>query len=347
MTDAVQNTPPADPSAAVAPEAQCLLRVLEGPSLQANAEILLAGARITIGSDPERASVVLANDIQVSRMHAYLQFEGDTYVVYDSESVSGTFVNEKPLQTGHPLVAGDRIRIGSTVLTFVRKRSWGTRVTNWKEMAPELILVAVVLAVVAGVVLAFPPQTETALPDLVTQAAKSVLPRKGKSVFVDWTERSFEEDTPVDKDLALLHYRRATRSFDNITLDPANAFSAILEMRRAKAYAWGETDALKQPFRADKADEVITNCQNHLRFQLKKYVAAYNQALGIGDVEQAAFCCRRVMTMFQDRFSEDKAVEYALFERRLRLLEGRVTLSEDLRSKLYYPSVAAADSGPS
>lgn len=344
MTDAVQNTPPADPSAAVAPEAQCLLRVLEGPSLQANAEILLAGARITIGSDPERASVVLANDIQVSRMHAYLQFEGDTYVLYDSESVSGTFVNEKQLQTGHPLVAGDRIRIGSTVLTFVRKRSWGTRVTNWKEMAPELILVAVVLAVVAGVVLAFPPQTDTVLPDLVTQAAKSVLPRKGD--FVDWAERSFEEDTPVDKDLALLHYRRATRSFDNITLDPANAFSAILEMRRAKAYAWGETDALKQPFRADKADEVITSCQNHLRFQLKKYVAAYNQALGIGDVEQAAFCCRRIMTMFQDRFSEDKAKEYAYFEARLRRLEGRVTLSEDLRAKLYYPQGAAA-AGPS
>lgn len=86
---------------------------------------MLSGLRVTIGSDPEQASVVLANDIQVSRMHAYLQLEGDSYVVYDSESVSGTFVNEKALQTGHVLVAGDRIRIGGTVLTFVRKRTWG------------------------------------------------------------------------------------------------------------------------------------------------------------------------------------------------------------------------------
>jgi ribosomal protein L40E len=58
----------------------------------------------------------------VSRIHADIRVEGDTYFIEDRGSSNGTYVNHSPLLTGnrHRLRAGDRISLGKgDLMTFI------------------------------------------------------------------------------------------------------------------------------------------------------------------------------------------------------------------------------------
>lgn len=58
----------------------------------------------------------------VSRVHADIRIEGDTYYVEDTGSSNGTYVNHAPLQKGnrHRLRTGDRIALGKgDLVTFI------------------------------------------------------------------------------------------------------------------------------------------------------------------------------------------------------------------------------------
>jgi hypothetical protein len=58
----------------------------------------------------------------VSRVHADIRIEGDTYYVEDTGSSNGTYVNHAPLQKGnrHRLRSGDRIALGKgDLVTFI------------------------------------------------------------------------------------------------------------------------------------------------------------------------------------------------------------------------------------
>lgn len=58
----------------------------------------------------------------VSRIHADIRVEGDTYFIEDQGSSNGTYVNHSPLLTGnrHRLRAGDRISLGKgDLMTFI------------------------------------------------------------------------------------------------------------------------------------------------------------------------------------------------------------------------------------
>jgi hypothetical protein len=57
-------------------------------------------------------------DAALSRRHARIRFDGDSYVVEDAGSSWGTFVNGTKVKS-HVLSNGDRIRLGSHVLLFV------------------------------------------------------------------------------------------------------------------------------------------------------------------------------------------------------------------------------------
>ena len=60
----------------------------------------------------------------VSRVHANIRVEGDTYFIEDLGSSNGTYVNHKPLMTGnrHRLRFGDRISLGKgDLMTFIFK----------------------------------------------------------------------------------------------------------------------------------------------------------------------------------------------------------------------------------
>lgn len=62
------------------------------------------------------------NDPEISRHHAALTFNGQTFLVRDLGSMNGTFVNEVRLapEQDHPLQAGDIVRVGRTSMRFVR-----------------------------------------------------------------------------------------------------------------------------------------------------------------------------------------------------------------------------------
>ena len=60
----------------------------------------------------------------VSRIHANIRVEGDTYFIEDLGSSNGTYINHKPLLTGnrHRLRCGDRISLGKgDLMTFIFK----------------------------------------------------------------------------------------------------------------------------------------------------------------------------------------------------------------------------------
>lgn len=56
-------------------------------------------------------------DINCSRLHAYIVFEDYRHVLYDAGSLNGTYVNGRTTQK-HTLRFGDEIKIGSTLLLY-------------------------------------------------------------------------------------------------------------------------------------------------------------------------------------------------------------------------------------
>ena len=74
--------------------------------------------RLTIGRD-DSVDVSLADDEQVSRVHAELELIGGSWVVVDDGlSTNGTFVNDERVGSRRRLADRDLIRIGDTGLLF-------------------------------------------------------------------------------------------------------------------------------------------------------------------------------------------------------------------------------------
>jgi pSer/pThr/pTyr-binding forkhead associated (FHA) protein len=76
----------------------------------------LTGGVLRIGRDPVN-DLVLADDGEVSRAHAELRYTDGRWLVVDLGSRNGTFVDGRPV-TRHPLRDGERLRFGTTTLTF-------------------------------------------------------------------------------------------------------------------------------------------------------------------------------------------------------------------------------------
>jgi DNA-binding NarL/FixJ family response regulator len=86
--------------------------------LPAGREIrVLEGARHTVGRHASN-DLVLAQDDEVSRVHAVLEQVGPSWVVRDLSSRNGTRINGELVAADHPLTSGDELRIGSTRLVF-------------------------------------------------------------------------------------------------------------------------------------------------------------------------------------------------------------------------------------
>jgi pSer/pThr/pTyr-binding forkhead associated (FHA) protein len=73
--------------------------------------------RISIGRTPDN-DIVLENK-GVSRKHALLEFDGDSMLIMDNESLNGTFVNSRKI-TEEILKDDDRITIGKFDLIYHR-----------------------------------------------------------------------------------------------------------------------------------------------------------------------------------------------------------------------------------
>ena len=88
---------------------------------------LLVGARFTIGRQASN-DLVIADDPEVSKLHACLDRVGPTWVLRDLSSRNGTVVNGERLSADRPLADRDEIRVGTTRLVM--------RDTDEADLAP-------------------------------------------------------------------------------------------------------------------------------------------------------------------------------------------------------------------
>lgn len=77
---------------------------------------VLRGDRVTIGRHPDAG--IFLDDVTVSRHHAVVVREGESWVIVDEGSLNGTFINRR---RGDRTVLsdGDEIQIGKYRLTFL------------------------------------------------------------------------------------------------------------------------------------------------------------------------------------------------------------------------------------
>ncbi|MFC2028751.1 FHA domain-containing protein, partial [Chloroflexota bacterium] len=87
-----------------------------GPGLES---IPLSAREIRIGSDPTQVNFVL-EDASVGNLHALLRRDGDTFLIKDMDTDSGTWVNYEQLDEGlHRINHGDIIHFGRLVYRFL------------------------------------------------------------------------------------------------------------------------------------------------------------------------------------------------------------------------------------
>ncbi|MFT4298134.1 MAG: FHA domain-containing protein [Aeromicrobium sp.] len=96
------------------PTGAAMLLVQRGPD--AGARFLLDADEITVGRHP--ASDIFLDDISVSRRHATLRRQGDTFVVSDKGSLNGTYVNRDRIERDIALSGGDEVQFGKFRLLF-------------------------------------------------------------------------------------------------------------------------------------------------------------------------------------------------------------------------------------
>lgn len=75
----------------------------------------LEGPVVSIGRVGDNA--IQLHDTEVSRMHAVLEAEGDTYRFRDRNSSNGSFINGRRVQD-HVLASGDQIQLGRTLVLY-------------------------------------------------------------------------------------------------------------------------------------------------------------------------------------------------------------------------------------
>jgi hypothetical protein len=91
-----------------------LVVVRRGPN--AGSRFLLSHQTTTVGRHPD--SDIFLDDITVSRRHAVIRRDHDTYEISDVGSLNGTYVNHERVETAQ-LRHLDELQIGRFVLTLI------------------------------------------------------------------------------------------------------------------------------------------------------------------------------------------------------------------------------------
>ncbi|MDR1652962.1 MAG: FHA domain-containing protein [Prevotellaceae bacterium] len=106
---------------------------------------------ITIGRDSDNDVVI--SDSKVSRHHLQIVCEGAGFRVVDLDSTNGTFVNDRKIHSESPLMTGDSVRIGNTLLPWQSyfAKNGGERAKSklyalwWGAGAAAAIVLAIVI----------------------------------------------------------------------------------------------------------------------------------------------------------------------------------------------------------
>jgi pSer/pThr/pTyr-binding forkhead associated (FHA) protein len=116
--DPLQDAPGPDDDVVVSlselPEGTGVLLVRSGP--EAGIRVLLDKPVITLGRHPD--SDVYLDDITVSRRHAEVRRETEGFLVSDSGSLNGTYLNQERVETA-VLRNGDELQVGKFRLIFL------------------------------------------------------------------------------------------------------------------------------------------------------------------------------------------------------------------------------------
>jgi pSer/pThr/pTyr-binding forkhead associated (FHA) protein len=96
------------------PEGTGILLVKRGPNV--GSRFVLDAEVTRTGRHPD--SDIFLDDITVSRRHAEFVRQGAGYVVRDTGSLNGTYVNRERIEEA-PLANGDEVQIGKFKLVFV------------------------------------------------------------------------------------------------------------------------------------------------------------------------------------------------------------------------------------
>jgi hypothetical protein len=91
------------------------IRVVAG--FRPGRELILTRERMTIGR-AENCDIGLFGDPGVDRMHAYIDRQGQDFILNDAGSLTGTYVNDVPVREPRLLHTGDLIRVGRSLLRF-------------------------------------------------------------------------------------------------------------------------------------------------------------------------------------------------------------------------------------
>ncbi len=83
--------------------------------------IPVASPEVTLGTDPVQSAIIL-DEPALSPLHARIRQSGAEYVIFDQNSVAGTWVNYNMVtQEGYPLKHGDRVNFGHLSYRFELK----------------------------------------------------------------------------------------------------------------------------------------------------------------------------------------------------------------------------------
>ena len=82
--------------------------------------ILIAKTPFLIGKQAEAVNYCIMHNKSVSRVHASIQKHNGSYILYDMNSVNGTYLNGERLKTDPKMIKhGDRIQIANEAFEFI------------------------------------------------------------------------------------------------------------------------------------------------------------------------------------------------------------------------------------
>jgi hypothetical protein len=84
---------------------------------RAGRELVICKGSLVIGR-AEQCDIGLFGDPRVEKRHACISRQNNRYLLSDNGTESGTWLNDRRIETPTPLRSGDRIRIGRNVLQF-------------------------------------------------------------------------------------------------------------------------------------------------------------------------------------------------------------------------------------